>query len=125
MDHVGPTTRTAADAALILKLVAGADPADETSSRRPVPDYPAELSARIRGLRIGVMHRWFFEALDPDVAAAVSQGLEKLLSLGARQVEVDLPLLEETLGAHRAIIFPEASAFHRPWLAERAQDYAA
>jgi aspartyl-tRNA(Asn)/glutamyl-tRNA(Gln) amidotransferase subunit A len=39
-------------------------------------------------------------------------------------VEVDLPLLEEALGAHRAIIFPEASSFHRPFLAERAADYA-
>ncbi|MBI3863985.1 MAG: amidase [Planctomycetia bacterium] len=124
MDHVGPITRTAADAALALKILAGPDPADETASRRLVPDYPAELSARIRGLRIGVMHRWFFEALDADVAAAVSQGLEKLFSLGARQVEVNLPLLEEALGAHRAIIFPEASAFHRPFLAERSADYA-
>jgi aspartyl-tRNA(Asn)/glutamyl-tRNA(Gln) amidotransferase subunit A len=125
MDHVGPITRSAAEAALVLKLLAGSDAADETASRRPVPDYPAELSARIRGLRVGVMHRWFFEALDPQVAAAVGLGLEKLLGMGARQVEVDLPLLEEVLGAHRAIIFPEASAFHRPWLAGRAQDYAA
>lgn len=124
MDHVGPITRSAAEAALVLKVLAGSDPADETASRRPVPDYPGELSARIRGLRIGVMHRWFFEALDPQVAAAVGQGLEKLLGLGARQVEVELPLLEEALGAHRAIIFPEASAFHRPYLAERSQDYA-
>ncbi len=125
MDHVGPITRSAAEAALVLRLLAGPDTADETASRRAVPDYPAELSARIHGLRIGVMHRWFFEALDGEVAAAVGQGLEKLLGLGARQVEVELPLLEEALGAHRAIIFPEASAFHRPYLAERAHDYAA
>ncbi|MBS0261056.1 MAG: amidase [Planctomycetes bacterium] len=124
MDHVGPLTRTAADAALVLKVLAGTDPADETSSRRAVPDYPAEISARIRGLRIGVMHRWFFEGLDPEVAAAVTAGLDKLLSLGARQVEVNLPLLEETLGAHRAIIFPEASAFHRPFLEKQAAEYA-
>ncbi len=124
MDHVGPITRSAAEAATVLKLLAGHDPADETASRRPVPDYPAEIGARIRGLRIGVMHRWFFEGLDPQVAAAVGQGLEKLLGMGAVQVEVDLPLLDEVLGAHRAIIFPEASAFHRPYLAERAQDYA-
>lgn len=124
MDHVGPITRSAADAALVLKLLAGSDAADETASRREVADYPAELSARIRGLRIGIMHRWFFEGLDPEVADAVGQGMKKLLGMGARQVEVDLPLLDEVLGAHRAIIFPEAAAFHRPYLAERAQDYA-
>ena len=59
MDHVGPITRTAADAALALKILAGPDPADEKASRRPVPDYPEELTARIRGLRIGVEHRPF------------------------------------------------------------------
>lgn len=124
MDHVGTLTRTAAEAALALRILSGADPADETASRRPVPDFPAEMSARIRGLRIGIMHEWFFEALDPEVAAAVSKGTEKLVSLGARQVEVHLPRLLEVVGAHRAIIFPEAAAFHRPYLTERAQDYA-
>ncbi|MGE5195169.1 MAG: amidase [Deltaproteobacteria bacterium] len=124
MDHVGPITRTAAEAALALKILAGPDPADESASRRVVPDYPAELTARIRGLRIGVMHQWFFEALDPDVAGAVTRGLVKLVGLGARQVEVHLPFLEEVVGAHRAIIFSEAGSFHRPHLAGRAKDYA-
>ncbi|HLJ11197.1 MAG TPA: amidase, partial [Planctomycetaceae bacterium] len=124
MDHVGPIVRTAAEAALVLKVLAGADAADETASRRAVPDYPSELSARIRDLRVGIMHRWFFEALDPEIAAAVSAGLEKLAGLGARRVEIDLPHLEEALGAHRAIIFSEASSFHRRFLAERPQDYA-
>jgi aspartyl-tRNA(Asn)/glutamyl-tRNA(Gln) amidotransferase subunit A len=123
MDHVGPITRTAAEAALALKILAGPDPADETASRRAVPDYPAEISARIRGLRVGVMHEWFFQSLDPEVAGAVTTGLEKLVSFGARQVEVHLPRLEEVVGAHRAIIFSEASSFHRPWLADRAQDF--
>jgi aspartyl-tRNA(Asn)/glutamyl-tRNA(Gln) amidotransferase subunit A len=116
MDHVGPMTRTAADAAVALRVMAGHDPADESSSRRAVPDYQAELTARIRGLRIGVMHQWFFEALDPEVAAAMTKALETLKGLGAVETEVHLPLLEEALGAHRAIIFPEASAFHAAYL---------
>jgi len=124
MDHVGPIKRTAAEAALVLKILAGPDPADEAASRRAVPDYPAELAARIRGLRVGVMHEWFFSALDPEVARAVTKGLDKLTGLGMRQVEVHLPHLEEVVGAHRAILFSEASSFHRPYLAERPQDYA-
>ena len=124
MDHVGPITRTAAEAARALKILAGPDPADEMASRRPVPDYPADLTARVRGLRIGVMHQWFFEALNPEVSGAVLNGLDKLVRLGARQVEVHLPLLEEVVGAHRAVIFSEASSFHRPHLAARAKDFA-
>jgi aspartyl-tRNA(Asn)/glutamyl-tRNA(Gln) amidotransferase subunit A len=51
-------------------------------------------------------------------------GLAKIVSLGAAQVEAHLPRLEEVVGAHRAIIFPEAASFHRPQLAERAAEFA-
>lgn len=124
MDHVGPLTRTAADAALVTKVLAGHDPADETSSRREVPDYPAELTARIRNLRVGVMHQWFFEAVDPEVAGAITAALKRFSDLGARQVEAHLPHLEEIVAAHRAIIFPEASSFQQPHLAARPHDFA-
>lgn len=123
MDHVGPMTRTVADAALALRILAGRDLADESSTARPAPDYCRDLTARLRGLKIGVMHGWFFESLDPEVAATVMAAYEKLQSLGAIPVEVNLPHLEEALGAHRAIIFPEASAFHQPFLAERSDQY--
>jgi aspartyl-tRNA(Asn)/glutamyl-tRNA(Gln) amidotransferase subunit A len=123
MDHVGPLARTAAEAAALLKILAGRDTTDDTTSRRSVGDYPAELMARIRGMRLGVQHQWFFEALDPEVAEAVGKGLDKLTSLGATIVEVHLPDLEEVLGAHRAIIFSEASSFHQPYLDKFAARY--
>jgi aspartyl-tRNA(Asn)/glutamyl-tRNA(Gln) amidotransferase subunit A len=123
MDHVGPLARTAADTALALRVLAGHDASDESSSRRAVPDYPVEAGARLRGLKVAVMHAWFFESLDPEVAAAVTRAIDALKSLGAIPVEVHLPRLEEALGAHRAIIFPEASLFHRPYLAEHAARY--
>ncbi|HTI50961.1 MAG TPA: amidase [Planctomycetaceae bacterium] len=123
MDHVGPLARTAAETAIALRVLAGHDASDESSSRRSVPDYPAEIGARLRGLKVAVMHQWFFEALDPEVASAVTQALDTVKSLGATLVEVHLPHLEEALGAHRAIIFPEASAFHQSYLAGRAPQY--
>ena len=43
LDHVGPLTRSVADAALLLQVIAGADPQDPTSSSCPVPDYSAGL----------------------------------------------------------------------------------
>ena len=39
LDHVGPITRTAMDAALMLEVIAGYDPQDTTSIDAPVPDY--------------------------------------------------------------------------------------
>src|SRR3546814_298952 len=47
-DHVGPLTRTVADAALLLQAPAGHDPMDPTTSARPVPDYRALGSASRR-----------------------------------------------------------------------------
>src|SRR5690606_230820 len=69
-------------------------------------------------------HNWFFESLEPAVAQAVSKGMQTLTDLGAQIVEVHLPRLEEVVGAHRAIIFSEASSWHQPYLKEHAADYA-
>lgn len=117
MDHVGPLTRSAADAAAVLQVIAGHDPGDDTASRRPMPDYRRELERPIQGLRLGIPRDpWFFGSLDPAVAAAVEGAIERLVNLGARRLDVSLPLLDEALGAHRAIIFAEASAYYRPFL---------
>jgi aspartyl-tRNA(Asn)/glutamyl-tRNA(Gln) amidotransferase subunit A len=124
MDHVGPLARTAAEVAAVMNVIAGHDAADESSSRRGVPDYQADLAARVRGARLGIMHEWFFESLDPEVAAAMTKAIDVLVELGAVKREVHLPRLLEVMGAHRAIIFPEASAFHRPYLAQRPHDYS-
>lgn len=118
MDHVGPLARSAVETALITRIMAGHDPADESSSRRTVPDYVAESRGDLRGLRVGVMQKWFFDALDPEVAGAVTKALNTLIDLGARRVDVQLPRLEEIVGAHRAILFSEASAFHQPYLSQ-------
>lgn len=116
MDHVGPMARTAAEVAAVLAVIAGRDDADESSSRRPVPDYTAELRRPMADVRLGIPRSWFYDALEPDVAEAVERAVAKLLELGARRVEVELPHLEEVVGAHRAIIFPEASSYFRPHL---------
>src|SRR5262249_34384896 len=124
MDHVGPMARTAAAAAAVLQGIAGRDPADGTSSRRPGPDYGAEIQKPIKGLRLGIPHTWFYEALQPAVAEAVTAALDKLAELGCQRVDVTLPYLPEVVGAHRAILFAEASSYHQPFLQERAADYS-
>src|SRR5262249_56782154 len=106
----------AAEAAAVLRAMAGRDPVDETSSRRAVPDYAEEIKGPIKGLRVGIPHAWFFEALDKQVAGAVTAAIEKLIALGCTMKDVTLPHLEEAVGAHRAIIFAEASSYYQPYL---------
>ena len=124
LDHVGPMARSAADAALLLGVIAGHDPGDETSSEEPVPDYAKLLEERgLKGLRVGVPREYFFDNLDAEVAAAVRGAISTLEELGSQVSEVSLPHIDEAPAAVNAIMLPEALAYHRRWLAERPQDY--
>jgi aspartyl-tRNA(Asn)/glutamyl-tRNA(Gln) amidotransferase subunit A len=116
--------RSAADVALILGVIAGHDPADETSSDEPVPDYAKMLEGRgLKGLRVGVPREHFFANVNAEVAAAVRGAISTLEELGSQVSEVSLPHIGEAPAAVSAIMFTEALAYHRRWLAERPQDY--
>jgi aspartyl-tRNA(Asn)/glutamyl-tRNA(Gln) amidotransferase subunit A len=90
-DHIGPLTRTVRDAALVLRIIAGRDPHDATSSRRAVPDYLTGIEGGIAGLRVAVPANFFFEGLDPAMESGVREALRTLAKLGARVEEMRLP----------------------------------
>src|SRR4029450_3155387 len=76
LDHVGPMTRTVADNARLLNVVAGPDPPRDTSSRLPVPDYPRAPRRGVRGFRIGVPKAQQFDGSHPDVMRAFQEALD-------------------------------------------------
>lgn len=123
MDHVGPIAKTAADAAVLLSVLAGADPNDSTCSEEPVPDYPAALSGRIDGLRIGWPQQYFSENVDSEIQTAVDAAVTALEKLGARRVPVDLPHLELCPGIAAQITLAEASSYHEPYFRKAPDDY--
>jgi aspartyl-tRNA(Asn)/glutamyl-tRNA(Gln) amidotransferase subunit A len=125
LDHVGPMTRTVADAALLLHVLAGRDPADPSTADVPVPDYRRALTGDIRGLRLGLPRALFFDHLDPEVRAAVESAALSLQGLGASVEEVSLPRMPHAAPASFAIIAAEAAAYHEPYLRHRAADYGA
>lgn len=110
LDHPGPLTRTAKDAALMLKIIAGRDPLDSTSADVPVPDYVAELDKPIAGLRIGVPRDIFAEGLDPRVRARTEQAIEDLKKAGCPIVDVTLPHNEYAIATYYIVATAEASA---------------
>src|SRR3989442_2044355 len=65
MDHVGPMARTAADCALLLRCLAGPDPLDTSASVLPVPDYVGALTGEIKGLRVGLLRKFFLDGAAP------------------------------------------------------------
>jgi aspartyl-tRNA(Asn)/glutamyl-tRNA(Gln) amidotransferase subunit A len=110
LDQVGPLARTVGDVALLLRTIAGHDPKDLTSSRRPVDDYLAPLEDGARGLRVGVPREWFQGGLDPGVERAVRGALDTYERVGAKLVDVSLPHSRYGIAAYYLIAPAEASS---------------
>jgi len=123
LDTVGPLARTAEDCALLLGLIAGADPLDPTAMAGPVPDYAAAMRQSIKGLRIGVPTAFYVDDLDPEVAKILDETVAVLKREGATIVAVELPDQRQLTAACQLVLAVEAAAYHKRWLIERPGDY--
>ncbi len=121
LDHVGPMTRTVADAAIMLEAIAGADPNDPTSLPGPAPRLLDGLDGGVAGLRLGYDRRYAAEGVDPAVSGAVEEALAILVGLGAETVEVEVP--EAPFGDWGTICFYEAVRAHADHYPLRASEY--
>jgi aspartyl-tRNA(Asn)/glutamyl-tRNA(Gln) amidotransferase subunit A len=125
LDTVGPLAQTVEDCALLVGLMAGADPADPTTSTRAVPDYMAATTGSLKGMKIGVPTAFYVDDLDADVARALDETIATLKQEGAEIVKVELPDQRQLSSACQLVLACEAAAFHKRWLIERPQDYGA
>ena len=112
LDQAGPMTRTVADAAEILQVIAGHDPLDSTSVNVPVPDYLAALARResLKGLRLGMPQQYWGEGLSAEVDAACRSAVDLATSLGAEIVPVSLPHTEYAIATYYILAMAEASS---------------
>lgn len=110
LDQIGPLTRTAADAALVLEIIAGADPRDATAAPEPVPAYRSGLSGDIRGLRVGVPRAVIANGVDHAVLAAFDTALDVLRGRGAIVAEIELPHARYAIPVYYLIATAEASS---------------
>jgi aspartyl-tRNA(Asn)/glutamyl-tRNA(Gln) amidotransferase subunit A len=123
-DTAGPLGRTVEDCALLLEVIAGHDPHDSLTTRRPVPQYRAALTGEVRGLRIGVIRELIQGGeTEPEVRAAVLAAADRLRALGASLDEVSLPLVPKAGAAFMALCDSEGAGRHLAWLRERSADY--
>jgi aspartyl-tRNA(Asn)/glutamyl-tRNA(Gln) amidotransferase subunit A len=125
LDTVGPLARTAEDCAVLLALMAGADPEDPTAVSVPVQDYAAATTQSIKGLSIGVPASFYVDDLDAEVAAALDATIAELKREGVNIVAVELPDQRQLAAASQLVLAVEAAAFHKRWMIERPQDYGA
>jgi aspartyl-tRNA(Asn)/glutamyl-tRNA(Gln) amidotransferase subunit A len=112
LDHAGPLTRTVADAAHLLQVLAGYDATDPACQDRPVPDYTKALGRPVKGLRLGVCRNHFFERNHEDVERAVEQAIVDFSEQGAKIVDFRIPNLQYGLAAIFAIELASSTAYH-------------
>jgi aspartyl-tRNA(Asn)/glutamyl-tRNA(Gln) amidotransferase subunit A len=112
LDQIGPMAATVADAALVLDVIAGHDPADSTSVARPfagVGHAARSDGAAVEGLRVGIVDELTAEA-NPDVVARVEAAARALEAAGASVGRASVPAVAYSLPAYYLIAPAEASS---------------
>lgn len=125
LDHIGPMSKSVADAAVTLQAIAGHDPRDPTSVDVPVPDYSAGLGGDPKDLVIGVEEDYFFRDVDSPIEQAVRKQIDELASQGATLKTVKIPSLRHSEWTELATSLSEASAIHHTDLQNRPEDFGA
>jgi aspartyl-tRNA(Asn)/glutamyl-tRNA(Gln) amidotransferase subunit A len=110
LDQPGVLTQTAEDAALLMEVIAGFDPRDSTCVDAPVPRYTQDITAALRGRKIGVPPEFFDAGLDAGCASAVRAALKVFDELGATIKEVSLPHLGLSVPTYYIVAPAEASS---------------
>ena len=124
LDHVGPLTRSAIDAGIIMQTISGSDVNDPTALLDPVPDMLMNVESGIKGIRIGWDSEYSSRDIEADFAVAVADGLKIMSELGAEIIEVSMPKkLREYMQAWPVLCSSEAAFAHQEFYPERSEDY--
>jgi amidase len=121
LDHVGPMCRSALDAALILGVIAGADPDDPTAAAHPVPDYAGSIGAGVKGRKLGVPSNLL--GMDADSQRAFDGAAATLKHAGATLIDVELPELDEATLKWVPLCGLEAALAHEATFPSRRDEY--
>lgn len=123
LDHVGPMTRSAGDAAAMLFAIAGADPLDPTASQEPVADYLNLMTRGLKGLRIGLDESWTSARVDEPALKVLEHVQEVVKNLGGKIQAVNFPDAEQALQDWVPLCAVEAAVYHEKNFPARRDEY--
>ena len=110
VEQIGPVAKKVEDIALILNVIAGYDPHDDTTIEKQSNDYTKDLGAGISGKKIGIIEQMTGEGIDKEVLSATNKAISKLQDLGAQCIPVSLDAIEHSVAAYYTIASAEASS---------------
>lgn len=124
LDHVGPLTRSVADAAAMLAAIAGYDANDPTSAPTEVPDYLSILNRGVKGVRIGIDRQYAFNGVDAEIKKAIERALRALKTAGAKVVSFKMPPIDAALAAWGPICSTDAALAHAATYPSKKRGYS-
>lgn len=123
LDHVGPMTRSARDAGLMLEAIAGFDPKDPTSLPDMVDAYGDIMSTDLSGTTIGVDFSWALDDVSETVHASMLRAIATFEELGAQIVPVSFPDPEQINDDWFTVCGVQTATAHGDWFDEHAESY--
>lgn len=123
MDHVGPMTRSALDAAAMLGAIAGPDVADPTAVQEAPADYLAGIEGGLHNVRIGIDRRLIEAGADEDVLRVMHDACATLAQQGATIREVAFPSPDEIVRDATQLCAVEAAVAHQATFPSRQAEY--
>jgi aspartyl-tRNA(Asn)/glutamyl-tRNA(Gln) amidotransferase subunit A len=112
LDHVGPLTRSVADAAIMLGALAGRDPLDPTTAAKPTEDFLRTGKGKRRKIRLGMPKEHMWERIHPDVQRLVEAAASSLARNGGILEQISLPNLSAAVDAANLMSIAEATTVH-------------
>ena len=111
LDQAGAFGRTVADAALMLRAMAGFDEKDSTSMDVPMESFDEDLdNLNLKGLKIGLPKEYFTEGLDPRIQSHINLAVKRFEEQGALIKEVSLPHTEYAAPTYYILAPAEAAS---------------
>ena len=123
LDHIGPLTRTVADAAIIFDAISGSDSQDPTCLNLEPTNLSQQITGDLSKLTIGIEEDFFFQFIDVEVEKQVRATIDNLKRLGAKVKKVKIPSLSDAFWALTIIDTSETTAVHEPLMKKYAKDY--
>lgn len=123
LDVIGPLTRTVADAALLMAVIASPNES-AWNTGHPAFQALAPQAPDLNGLRLGIPESYFLEDLADDVATRFDDSLQVWRALGCTLVPVRTTVFAQAAKLYGTILGAEAAVLHRPWLQTRPGDYS-
>jgi len=123
LDHIGPMTRSAADAGAMLAAIAGADALDPTAAQVPVPDYLSLMTRGLKGLRVGVDRAWTVDFVDEPTRKALLEAMLVVQSLGAVLKDISMPDTTQAVADWVPLCAVETAVAHADTFPARKAEY--